>query len=178
MRLGERSAAGAVAAGLALALSTAHPNFVSASVTPPAVVGRRPRPCRTKSISGSGAPRSPGAALRCCAFSQHALSFARAACGEASPAPSPCWPRPGGLPVQSGEFSLRPRPFNALPRAFGAGFVRQAMQQKYDDDYQSNFKGAVETKDKKSAYTLVVVGLVAVAFIAPMIQFFYYTGGD
>jgi len=52
------------------------------------------------------------------------------------------------------------------------------MQQKYDDDYQSNFKGAVETKDKKSAYTLVVVGLVAVAFIAPMIQFFYYTGGD
>merc|ERR1719353_272941 len=55
---------------------------------------------------------------------------------------------------------------------------RAAMQQKYDDDFESNFKGAAEVKDKKSAYTLVVAGLVAVAFIAPMIQFFYYTGGD
>ena len=52
------------------------------------------------------------------------------------------------------------------------------MQQKYDDDYLSNFKTSKEVKDKKSSYTLVVAGLLAVAFIAPMIQFFYYTGGD
>mmetsp|Transcript_33564 Transcript_33564/g.83823 ORF Transcript_33564/g.83823 Transcript_33564/m.83823 type:complete len:119 (-) Transcript_33564:316-672(-) len=118
MRLGERSAAGAVAAGLALALSTAHPNFVSASVTPPAVVQQY-----------------------------------------------------GSSMLAGDDDELRPAQKEFLEK-------RAAMQQKYDDDYQSNFKGAVETKDKKSAYTLVVVGLVAVAFIAPMIQFFYYTGGD
>jgi len=55
---------------------------------------------------------------------------------------------------------------------------RAARQQEYDEDFSSTFKTAKEVKDKKSAYTLVVAGLVAVAFIAPMIQFFYYTGGD
>lgn len=36
---------------------------------------------------------------------------------------------------------------------------------------------AEETKEKKATYLTVVYGLVAIAFIAPMVQFFYYTGG-
>lgn len=116
MLLDRRSAGSVVAAGLALALSTANPSFVSAAVNPPAVV------------------------------------------------------------QQYGSSMIAEEELRDAQKEFLA--KRQAMQQTYDDDYESNFKGAREVKDKKSAYTLVVTGLVAVAFIAPMIQFFYYTGGD
>jgi len=117
MLLDRRSAGSVVAAGLALALSTANPSFVSAAVNPPAVVQQY------------------------------------------------------GSSMIAEEEELRDAQKEFLAK-------RQSMKQTYDDDYESNFKGAGEVKDKKSAYTVVVTGLVAVAFIAPMIQFFYYTGGD
>ena len=55
---------------------------------------------------------------------------------------------------------------------------RAKLETKYTDDAESTYKSEEETKDKKGVYTTVVVGLIAVAFIAPMVQFFYYTGGE
>ena len=37
---------------------------------------------------------------------------------------------------------------------------------------------ADEVEGKKSIYVTLVAGLIVVAFVAPMLQFFYYTGGD
>ena len=37
---------------------------------------------------------------------------------------------------------------------------------------------APQVKDKKGIYVTIVGGLVVVAFVAPMIQFFWYTGGE
>ena len=54
----------------------------------------------------------------------------------------------------------------------------QKMKTSYDTDIESNFNSAEEVADKKNIYVTIVGGLVAVAFIAPMLQFFYYTGGD
>ena len=55
---------------------------------------------------------------------------------------------------------------------------REELRQKYDNDIESSFKPVEEVRDKKDVYTTIVVGLIAIAFIAPMLQFFYYTGGD
>jgi hypothetical protein len=55
---------------------------------------------------------------------------------------------------------------------------RNELKQKYDTEIESTYKSVGEVRDKKDIYTTIVVGLIAVAFIAPMIQFFYYTGGD
>jgi hypothetical protein len=55
---------------------------------------------------------------------------------------------------------------------------RKVLKQQYEDDFDSTYKSVDEVRDKKDVYTTIVVGLIAVAFIAPMIQFFYYTGGD
>ena len=35
-----------------------------------------------------------------------------------------------------------------------------------------------QVEDKKNIYVTIVGGLLIVAFVAPMLQFFYYTGGD
>lgn len=55
---------------------------------------------------------------------------------------------------------------------------RAKMKQEYDVDTESTFKSEEEVADKKNIYVTIVTGLIAVAFIAPMLQFFYYTGGD
>lgn len=55
---------------------------------------------------------------------------------------------------------------------------RASLKQKYEEDYQGNYKSAEEVKDKKSVYTLIVGGLIGVAFIAPMLQYLYYTMGE
>ena len=52
------------------------------------------------------------------------------------------------------------------------------MKTQYETDTESNFNSAEEVADKKNIYVTIVAGLVAVAFIAPMLQFFYYTGGE
>ena len=52
------------------------------------------------------------------------------------------------------------------------------MTTQYEKEVEGSYKTAAETKQGKSTYELVVFGLVVVAFVAPMIQFFYYTGGD
>lgn len=56
--------------------------------------------------------------------------------------------------------------------------IEQKMKTQYETDTESNFNSAEEVADKKNIYVTIVAGLVAVAFIAPMLQFFYYTGGD
>jgi len=55
---------------------------------------------------------------------------------------------------------------------------RAKIKQTYDDDVESNFVDASQLSDKKSIYVTIVGGLIVVAFVAPMLQFFYYTGGD
>lgn len=55
---------------------------------------------------------------------------------------------------------------------------RSKMKQTYDTDTESTFIDASMVADKKSIYVTLVGGLVIVAFVAPMLQFFYYTGGD
>lgn len=55
---------------------------------------------------------------------------------------------------------------------------RAKMRTKYEANVDGNYKSADDVKEKKFTYTTVVVGLIVIAFVAPMIQFFYYTGGD
>ena len=58
-------------------------------------------------------------------------------------------------------------------------FVRsQKIKQEYDNDTDRTFVDASEFSDKKSIYVTIVAGLIVVAFVAPMLQFFYYTGGE
>lgn len=54
----------------------------------------------------------------------------------------------------------------------------QKIKQEYDGQTESNFVNADDFSDKKSIYVTIVGGLLVVAFVAPMLQFFYYTGGD
>jgi len=55
---------------------------------------------------------------------------------------------------------------------------REQMAQTYDADTEGTYSSAEQTESKKATYTIAVGGLIAVAFLAPMLQFFYYTGGD
>ena len=55
---------------------------------------------------------------------------------------------------------------------------RKQMATKYESQTEGTFKSAAQVKDKKGIYTAIVGGLVVVAFVAPMVQFWFYTGGD
>ena len=55
---------------------------------------------------------------------------------------------------------------------------REKIKQTYDADTDSNYKSPEEVGEKKNIYITIVAGLVVIAFVAPMLQFFYYTGGD
>ena len=55
---------------------------------------------------------------------------------------------------------------------------RAKVKQTYDMDVESNFKSEAEVADKKNIYVTIVGGLIVIAFVVPMLQFFYYTGGD
>ena len=52
------------------------------------------------------------------------------------------------------------------------------MRTTYETEVETTYKSAEEVADKRNIYVTIVGGLIAVAFIAPMLQFFYYTGGD
>jgi len=54
---------------------------------------------------------------------------------------------------------------------------RARMKQQYETQVEGNYKTEDEVKDKKGIYTTIVGGLIVVAFVAPMVSFFYYTGG-
>jgi len=55
---------------------------------------------------------------------------------------------------------------------------RAKIKQQYDTDVEPTYINADDVADKKSIYVTLVGGLIVVAFVAPMLQFFYYTGGD
>jgi len=55
---------------------------------------------------------------------------------------------------------------------------REKMKTTYDEGVESTYKSEEEVTDKRNIYVTIVAGLVGIAFIAPMVQFFYYTGGD
>jgi hypothetical protein len=67
--------------------------------------------------------------------------------------------------------ALCPEPSSGLARA-------QKIKQQYDTDVEPTYINADDVADKKSIYVTLVGGLIVVAFVAPMLQFFYYTGGD
>ena len=52
------------------------------------------------------------------------------------------------------------------------------MKTAYETDVESTYKSEEEVADKKNIYVTIVGGLVVVAFVAPMLQYFYYTGGE
>merc|ERR1719221_3349 len=54
---------------------------------------------------------------------------------------------------------------------------RARMKQQYETRVEGNYKTEDEVRDKKGIYTTIVGGLIVVAFVAPMVSFFYYTGG-
>jgi len=55
---------------------------------------------------------------------------------------------------------------------------RAKLKQTYEASTDSTYKGADETGQKKNIYVTIVGGLIVLAFVVPMLQFFYYTGGD
>ena len=54
---------------------------------------------------------------------------------------------------------------------------RAKLKTTYEASTDPTFKSEDETESKKNIYITIVAALVAIAFIAPMVQFFYYTGG-
>jgi len=113
-----RAASSVIAAGLALALSTANPTLTHAAIEQPAVV------------------------------QQYGASM-----------------------VAESDAELREAQAKFLAE-------RQKLAQTYEASTDPTFKGADETQGKKSIYVTIVGGLVLLAVVAPMLQFFYYTGGD
>ena len=55
---------------------------------------------------------------------------------------------------------------------------RAKLATTYEASTDSTYKSEDETRNKKPVYVTIVGGLIVVAFVAPMVQFFYYTGGD
>ena len=66
----------------------------------------------------------------------------------------------------------RPHPYAPLP------LRTPYAPSRYESQTEGTFKSAEQVKDKKSIYTAIVGGLIVVAFVAPMVQFWFYTGGD
>jgi hypothetical protein len=82
-----------------------------------------------------------------------------------------------GFPPRVARPPIPPRHILAPPDASHA--CAQKMRTKYEEgEIKGNYKSADDVQDKKITYTSVVIGLIVIAFVAPMIQFFYYTGGD
>lgn len=55
---------------------------------------------------------------------------------------------------------------------------RAKMKTEYETSVASSFKTADETSEAKDIYTTIVGGLILIAVVVPMVQFFYYTGGE
>jgi hypothetical protein len=47
-----------------------------------------------------------------------------------------------------------------------------------DDKRESNYKTKQETEDKRGQFSLVVGGLLVVAFVVPMLQYFAYVAKE
>ena len=71
--------------------------------------------------------------------------------------------------MRSPRAAVHPSPIRTLP---------YAPPSRYESQTEGTFKSAAQVKDKKGIYTAIVGGLVVVAFVAPMVQFWFYTGGD
>eukprot|EP00316_Scyphosphaera_apsteinii_P022180 CAMPEP_0119308622 /NCGR_PEP_ID=MMETSP1333-20130426/11573_1 /TAXON_ID=418940 /ORGANISM="Scyphosphaera apsteinii, Strain RCC1455" /LENGTH=154 /DNA_ID=CAMNT_0007312439 /DNA_START=34 /DNA_END=498 /DNA_ORIENTATION=+ len=84
--------------------------------------------------------------------------------------PSPTMVEQYGSALIADDDDLRPAQQKFLEE-------RAKMKTQYESQVESTFKTQDETKDKKGIYTSVVSGLILVSFVAPMITYFYYTGG-
>merc|ERR1711924_110871 len=54
---------------------------------------------------------------------------------------------------------------------------RAALKTQYDVEVEGNYKTEAEVQNKKGTYSSIVGGLILVAFVAPMVTFYYYTAG-
>merc|ERR1712087_160007 len=82
--------------------------------------------------------------------------------------------RSGTALAATDEFAtedLRPSQIEFLKK-------RAELKTQFEEETEGTYKSADEVSDKKSIYITIVVGLIVVAFVAPMIQFFYFTGGE
>lgn len=135
--------------------------------------GCAPRTTQKPAIS-MGMPKATNAAL--------AASLALVI-GAADPmmahavAPTAVVERTGSLIAASKDAEIADDDLRDSQRKFLE--ARQKMKQQYDTEgVESNFKSVEEVKDKKNIYITIVTGLIVVAFVAPMIAFFYYTAGE
>ena len=146
--VGRNAANSALAASLAFALSTTAP-VLTPAYEPPAVVRR-------------AAPR---------AARRNVLTCQRRSSDAASATHRAQVQQAGANMVADTDLSDRQAKFLQ---------ERNKMQQKYEaqSEVQGNYLTAAETEEKKGKSIGVVGGLIIIAFVAPMVQFFYYTGGE
>merc|ERR1719353_2464153 len=125
---------------------------------------------RTKQSSG------PLLTMKAQGITNHAAAASIAlALAAANPVFTPAAPAPA-LVQQYGGSMIADEDISDAQKKFLE--ERAMLKTKYEEEYTGNYKSAEEVKDKKSIYTLIVGGLVAVAFIAPMLQYLYYTMGE
>ena len=54
----------------------------------------------------------------------------------------------------------------------------QNMKTEYETSVQGTYKTADDTEENRDVYQTIVGGLIVIAFVVPMVQFFYYTAGE
>lgn len=150
----QRAASSVVAAALALALSAANPMMTHASIEQPAVVR----------CSSGHRDVVLGLMLSIpLVFLTRAVAFA--------------WQvqRYGGSMIAVDAIEASDADLREAQKKFLE--ERAKLKQTYEASTDSTYKGADETGQKKNIYVTIVGGLIVLAFVVPMLQFFYYTGG-
>ena len=165
-----RTGAGTVlAASLALALGAANPTMTHATAAPPAVV-------RT----AQGQVHTPSAHPCSHAHDGSACSTQPAQMWLARHAPLNCVPGDLLLAPQVERYGAAMIAADDDLREAQRKFLeeRAKLATTYEASTDSTYKSEDETRNKKPVYVTIVGGLIVIAFVAPMVQFFYYTGGD
>uniref|UniRef100_A0A7S4EW86 Uncharacterized protein n=1 Tax=Chrysotila carterae TaxID=13221 RepID=A0A7S4EW86_CHRCT len=127
-------------------------------------VGRAPQPAPQLK-------RNPNSALNTAVAASLALLLSGANPQMTSAdVPAPAVVQQYGASMIAGDEDLRPAQQKYLEE-------RAKMKQQYEAQVEGTFKDSEETADKKGIYVTIVGGLVLVAFVAPMVSYFYYTGG-
>lgn len=78
-----------------------------------------------------------------------------------------------GIGLRGADF-----PRLSLPSSVPAGKADPGGPQQQAKQMGSNFKSKEETEGKKSIYTTVVGGLLVIAFVVPMVQYYGARGTD
>lgn len=82
----------------------------------------------------------------------------------------------GGSPSTAMSLLLADEELSDQQKKFLAD--REKLKQTYDTDVESTYQTADQVEGKKGIYTTIVTALVVIAFVAPIVQYLYYTGGS